>query len=130
VANTLAKLVQELEEKNLQVENVIGIGEPLFNLAEPDGTKIPVHSLMDLLDRIRELGRKGLSIQRYKGLGEMNPEQLWETTLDPANRKLLQVILQDAVKTDDIFTVLMGDEVPPRRSFIEDHALSVQNLDI
>ena len=88
-----------------------------------------IYGPIDLLNAILEEGEKGLSIQRYKGLGEMNPEQLWETTLDPDARTLLQVKIEDFVEADDIFTKLMGDVVEPRREFIQDNALNVENLD-
>ncbi len=83
-----------------------------------------------LLDAVMTAGRKGQKVQRYKGLGEMNAEQLWETTLDPDNRALLQVKVEDADVTDEIFTRLMGDIVEPRREFIQDNALNVANLDV
>ncbi|HYB12587.1 MAG TPA: toprim domain-containing protein, partial [Myxococcota bacterium] len=83
-----------------------------------------------LLERVLELGQKGLSVQRYKGLGEMNPEQLSDTTMDPAKRTLLQVRIEDAYEADEMFSRLMGDEVEPRREFIERNALDAQNLDV
>ena len=100
------------------------------NPGQKSETKTELHSPLDIVSRIRALGRKGLSIQRYKGLGEMNPKQLFETTMDPEKRRLLKVNIADAAKADALFTLLMGDEVPPRRQFIEDNALNVQYLDV
>ncbi|MBB05083.1 MAG: DNA topoisomerase (ATP-hydrolyzing) subunit B [Pseudooceanicola sp.] len=90
----------------------------------------PIYGPLDLLDAILQEGERGLQLQRYKGLGEMNPEQLWETTLDPEARTLLQVQVDDMAEADDLFTKLMGDVVEPRREFIQTNALSVENLDI
>ncbi len=129
-APTLSKLLTTLEKKGFQIRHLLPQEDPLFTLANSEEKPIQLKSLQELLNRVREHGGKGLSIQRFKGLGEMNPEQLWETTMNPEKRKLLKVSLEDAVKADEIFTVLMGDEVEPRRLFIEENALNVRNLDI
>jgi DNA gyrase subunit B len=103
--------------------------KPLFR-AKTSHNEIDGYSLKDLLEMVRDAGRHGAMIQRYKGLGEMNPDQLWETTMDPKRRRLLQVKVVDAADTEDAFVTLMGDKVEPRRLFIEKHAKEVKNLDI
>jgi DNA gyrase subunit B len=105
------------------------IGEPPFSVIMDDRI-IEIGSFYGLVELIMEQGRKNFSIQRYKGLGEMNAEQLWDTTMNPENRKLLQVTVEDAVKANEIFSTLMGDQVEPRREFIEHNALNVVNLDL
>jgi DNA gyrase subunit B len=110
-------------------KSFVQISQPPFVIIE-GATETEVESRDDMLNHILSAAKKDLHIQRYKGLGEMNPEQLWETTMDPEKRTLLQVKIDDAVETDQVFTVLMGDQVEPRRRFIEDNALDVKNLDV
>jgi DNA gyrase subunit B len=105
------------------------LGNPPYRIQTKEGPK-EVASSTDLLDIVYITAKKGLTIQRYKGLGEMNPTQLWETTMDPEKRTLLQVNVQDSVQSDEIFTILMGDQVDPRREFIITHALEARNIDI
>ncbi len=95
-----------------------------------DGDEIPVAGVSDVLPSVRRVGQKGMDIQRFKGLGEMNAEQLWETTMDPARRTLKRVLVEDAAQAEEMFSVLMGSGVAPRREFIERHALEVRNLDV
>ncbi len=125
---TLKKGAVTDEQKPEPIEGVEADEQP--GEAEVKGKPVPVTRPSELLDAVLAAGRKGLSIQRYKGLGEMNAEQLWETTLDPANRSLLRVEVAQADVADEIFTRLMGDVVEPRREFIQDNALSVANLDV
>ncbi|MBR1871473.1 MAG: DNA topoisomerase (ATP-hydrolyzing) subunit B, partial [Kiritimatiellae bacterium] len=142
VASMLRKEMSSLEGMGFTRDD--WFGHPAIREAQPDGTPAlyptvaevaedgeihAVSTLLELLDAVRERGRKGLTVSRFKGLGEMDAEELFDTTMDPEKRRLLQVNLSDAVKADQMFSLLMGDEVEPRRRFIEENALNVRNLD-
>jgi DNA gyrase subunit B len=126
----LETLEAKLKAFNLNLHQYLSADGPLVEIIEENGKSVQFHTLRELIDFLRNNGRKGIEIQRYKGLGEMNADQLWETTMDPAKRTLIKVTLPDMIAADHMFTMLMGEDVPPRRAFIDQHALSVKNLDI
>jgi DNA gyrase subunit B len=125
----MEKINKKLGAFEFKAEQILHQEKPIMSVKIKD-SEYDIFSLAQLLEKVKLNGKEGLNIQRYKGLGEMNPEQLWETTLDPNRRTLLRVELDDAVEADEIFSILMGDLVPPRREFIERYAKTVKNLDI
>ena len=129
VINTEFLSQYEFRQMAKAYEQLSAFGMPPYDVKHGDDT-MAYSSVDTLLEQIYKLAEKGLSIQRYKGLGEMNPEQLWETTMNPETRRLLQVTIQDGVGAEELFTILMGDQVEPRRVFIQENALDVKNLDI
>ncbi len=132
-SKAIAELLARLSKKGFAVEHYSAQDEPLFELIEGEGDNAkvkPLFSIPEILTGVKEAGKRGLQIKRFKGLGEMNPKELFETTMSPGRRKLLRIDLTDAVEAEEMFTKLMGDEVEPRRQFIEDNALNVRNLDV
>jgi DNA gyrase subunit B len=132
-SHSIKELLEKLARKGFSIEHYSAQDQPLFELIEGEGDKQqgkPLFSIPEILSSIKEVGRRGLSVKRFKGLGEMNPKELFETTMNPARRKLLRIDVTDAVEAEEMFTRLMGEEVEPRRQFIEDNALNVRNLDV
>ena len=132
-AGSIAKALQGLGKKGLEMEHYSAQDKPLFECVEGEGekpTRTPIFSIAEILTAVKGVGKKGVQITRFKGLGEMDAKELFSTTMDPEKRQLLKVDLVDAAKADEIFTTLMGDEVEPRRIFIEENALNVRNLDV
>jgi len=128
-----ADLLSKLSKKGLAVDHYTAQDKPLFELTEGEGeraTVAPLFSIPEILSGVKTVGKKGIQMYRFKGLGEMDAKELFETTMNPAKRKLLRIELTDAVEAEEMFVRLMGDEVEPRRQFIEDNALNVRNLDV
>jgi len=128
--NRFIGLHEKLAAFQLKLDHYLIADGDLFEIVEEGNKATMYYTLRELIDAVRANGRKGVEVQRYKGLGEMNADQLWETTMNPAVRTLVKVTLPDAIAADRMFSMLMGEEVEPRRLFIETHALSVKNLDI
>lgn len=128
-ATSFREIDQRLRDVGLSVERLYSGDDTIAEIVHKD-TSQSVTCLTELYDEIKAVGRQGLQIQRYKGLGEMNPDQLWETTMDPERRRMLRVTMEDAFQAERVFTLLMGDEVEPRREYIERFAATMEDLDI
>ncbi len=130
----ISQILKTISDLNAGLDSFGPFENPSYVLKDNSGgskeVEVPVMSLLDLTEAMRQLGRKGLHIQRYKGLGEMNAKQLFETTMNPKTRRMLKVRMEDVAEAEQVFSMLMGDDVPIRRTFIEDNALNVANLDI
>ncbi len=132
-SKAVMELLAKLETKGLNVEHYSAQDKPLFELIEGEGERAEtkaLFSIAEILAGVKEAGKRGIQIKRFKGLGEMNAKELFETTMNPEKRKLLRIDMTDLVEAEEMFTKLMGDEVEPRRQFIEDNALNVRNLDV
>jgi len=132
-SKAIGDLLGKLSRKGLAVDHYAAQDRPLFELIEGEGERAsvtPLFSIPEILSGVKAVGKKGIQMYRFKGLGEMDAKELFETTMNPANRKLLRIELTDAVEAEEMFVRLMGDEVEPRRQFIEDNALNVRNLDV
>jgi len=132
-SKAIADLLGKLSKKGLEVDHYAAQDKPLFELIEGEGeraTVSPLFSIPEILEGVKNVGKKGIQMYRFKGLGEMDAKELFETTMNPVRRKLLRIELTDAVEAEEMFVRLMGDEVEPRRQFIEDNALNVRNLDV
>ena len=130
-SKAVQELLGKLSRKGLSVEHYAAQDKPLFEMIEGDEGRVhPLFSIGEILNTIKEIGRRGIQIKRFKGLGEMNPKELFETTMNPESRRLLQIDVSDVSAAEEMFTKLMGDEVEPRRQFIQDNALNVRNLDV
>ena len=132
-SKAIADLLGKLGKKGLAVDHYSAQDKPLFELTEGEGERAvttPLFSIPEILAGVKAVGKKGIQMYRFKGLGEMDAKELFETTMNPAKRKLLRIDLTDAVEAEEMFVRLMGDEVEPRRQFIEDNALNVRNLDV
>jgi DNA gyrase subunit B len=126
----LQELLRIMEGLGFTLQDYLGSPLEREMVIEIENASLRIPSLRGLVEGLKKLMEKSVDLQRYKGLGEMNPQQLWETTMDPARRRLIRVTIQDAIRADRIFTILMGEEVAPRKDFIQKHALEVKFLDI